>query len=395
MQLKRRIHRVDTTRLAQSAAITMQFSPLEQLKHRVSVGVPLPFNVRDADETLMLARGKVVGNLAQLEALFERGALVDMAELLTPMAEVTAARPEELPKIWSQCFDRVGQTLMGATELGFANALEEACTPVLRLIERDPDLAVFQVLRQTGLAHLDYGLTHAMHAAVTSLLVSQRLGWSDSESKCAFQAALTMNLSMLELQGTLAAQTTPPTDAQRRAVFDHPSASVALLEQAGITDTRWLAAVAQHHESSDGKGYPKGLNQPCELASLLHRADIYTTKLSPRIGREAIAADQAGRAMFMQDPGHPMSVALAKEFGVYPPGCFVKLKSGEIGVVVKRGDTVTTPWVAVLTSVNGMPLREPLARNTALREHNIAAVVSEASVPVRLKVEQLMQIKFG
>jgi HD-GYP domain-containing protein (c-di-GMP phosphodiesterase class II) len=373
----------------------MQFSPLSSLKHRVSVGIPLPFNVRDADETLMLARGKVVGNLAQLEALFDRGALVDMAELLTPMAEVTTAKREELPKLWTQCFDRVGQTLKGAANEGFSTALNEACTPVLNLIARDPDLAVFQVLRQGGSVHLDYGLTHSMHAAISSFLVAQRLGWSEDEVKRAFQAALTMNLAMVELQGVLASQTTPITDAQRRAVHDHPEASVALLEQAGITDADWLAAVAQHHETPDGAGYPKGLREPTELAGLLRRADIYTTKLSPRVGREAIAADQAGRAMFMQDPGHPMSVALAKEFGVYPPGCFVKLKSGEIAVVTKRGATVMTPWVATLTSVNGMPLREPLPRDTSLKDHAIASVVHESSVPVRLKVEQLMQINFG
>jgi HD-GYP domain-containing protein (c-di-GMP phosphodiesterase class II) len=373
----------------------MQFSPLASLKHRVSVGIPLPFNVRDADETLMLARGKIVGNLAQLEALFERGALVDMAELLTPMVEVTSARPEELPKLWTQCFDRVGQTLKGAADEGFAAALNEACSPVLDLIARDPNLAVFQVLRQSGSVHLDYGLTHSMHAAITSFLVAQRLGWSPIEVQRAFQAALTMNVAMLELQGTLAAQTTPPTDAQRRAVHNHPEASVALLQKAGIADTDWLAAVAQHHETPDGAGYPKGLREPTELAMLLRRADLYTTKLSPRVGRDAIAADQAGRAMFMQDPGHPMSVALAKEFGVYPPGCFVKLKSGETAVVVKRGSTVMTPWVATLTSVNGMPLREPLPRDTSLKEHAIASVVDEASVPVRLKVEQLMAIKFG
>jgi hypothetical protein len=345
----------------------MQFSPLASLKHRVSVGIPLPFNVRDADETLMLARGKIVSNLAQLEALFERGALVDMAELLTPMVEVGSARREELPKLWTQCFDRVGQTLKGAADDGFSAALNEACTPVLDLISRDPNLAVFQVLRQSGSVHLDYGLTHSMHAAITSFLVAQRL----------------------------AAQTTPPTDAQRRAVHDHPEASAALLQKAGITDTDWLAAVAQHHETADGAGYPKGMREPSELATLLRRSDIYTTKLSPRVGRVAIAADQAGRAMFMQDPGHPMSVALAKEFGVYPPGCFVKLKSGEIAVVVKRGNTVMTPWVAALTSVNGMPLREPLARDTSIKENAVACVVPETSVPVRLKIEQLMQINFG
>jgi HD-GYP domain-containing protein (c-di-GMP phosphodiesterase class II) len=373
----------------------MQFSPLSSLKHRVSVGIPLPFNVRDADETLILARGKIVGNLAQLQALFDRGALVDVAELLPPMAQVTSAKREELPKLWTQCFERVGQTLRGSAEPGFADAMNEACTPALDLISRDPDLAVFQVLRQSGSANLDYGLTHSMHTAITSLLVAQRLGWSADESKRAFQAALTMNVAMVELQGILAAQTTPPTDAQRRAVFDHPAASVALLERAGITDIDWLRAVEQHHETTDGSGYPKGLREPTELAGLLRRADIYTTKLSPRVGREAMAADQAGRDMFMQDPGHPMSVALAKEFGVYPPGCFVKLKSGEIAVVVKRGDTVMTPWVAALTSVNGMPLREPLPRDTSLKDNAIACVVSETSVPVRLKVEQMMQIKFG
>ena len=373
----------------------MQFSPLASLKNRVSVGIPLPFNVRDADETLMLARGKIVSNLAQLEALFDRGALVDMAELLTPMAEVGTAKREELPKLWTQCFDRVGQTLKDSSDAGFADALGKACTPVFDLIARDPDLAVFQVLRQGGSVHLDYGLTHSTHAAITSLLVAQRLGWSAEESKRAFQAALTMNIAMIELQGVLAAQTTAPTEAQRRAVHDHPAASVVLLEQAGITDTDWLAAVAQHHETPDGAGYPKGLREPTELASLLHRADTYTTKLSPRVGRAALAADQAGRAMFMQDPGHPMSLALAKEFGVYPPGCFVKLKSGEIAVVAKRGSTVMTPWVAALTSVNGMPLREPLPRDTSLKENAIACVVPETSVSVRLKVEQLMQINFG
>ena len=64
------------------------------------------------------------------------------------------------------------------------------------LIARDPDRAVFQVLRQGGSVHLDDGLTHSTHAAITSLLAAQRLGWSADESKRAFQAALTMNIAI-------------------------------------------------------------------------------------------------------------------------------------------------------------------------------------------------------
>ena len=40
--------------------------------------------------------------------------------------------------------------------------------------------------------------------------------------------------------------------------------------------------------------------------------------------------------------------ALIKEFGLYPPGCAVRLKSGEVGMVMRRGETASTPVVAVL-----------------------------------------------
>ena len=47
----------------------------------------------------------------------------------------------------------------------------------------------------------------------------------------------------------------------------------------------------------------------------------------------------AARRLFAANPGSPMAAALIKEFGLYPPGCFVKLKSGETGVVVRYGMT--------------------------------------------------------
>ena len=62
----------------------MQFSQLSSVKHRLAVGRPLPFNVRNADHTLLLARGQVVDTFDQMEALFTRGALVDIAELRSP-----------------------------------------------------------------------------------------------------------------------------------------------------------------------------------------------------------------------------------------------------------------------------------------------------------------------
>ena len=207
-----------------------------------------------------------------------------------------------------------------------------------------------------------------------------------------FQVGLTMNLSMLELQGQLAEQRTPVTAEQREAILSHPQRSVEMLELAGVTDRDWLEGVADHHVAPDGSGYPAGRREVNDFAALVRRADIYTAKLSARSTRAAMAADRAGRAMFMYDPGNSMTAALVKEFGVYPPGCFVKLVSGETAVVVRRGASVVTPWVAALTTPHGVPLLDPLPRDTRRRECAIAGVIGEGAVPVRVAPEKLVTL---
>ena len=284
----------------------MPFAELSAVKHRLQLGVPLPFNVRDADRTLLLARGFTIASAEQLEALLNRGALVDMAELMTVSDQIRQAPRQQLPRLWQVATSQLNRTLLlagSADSTSFRQALGDASAPLQALVERDPDLAIFQVLRQDGNADADYGAGRSLQTAVTSLLVAQRLGWESDESERAFKVALTMNLSMLELQGQMARQALPPTPQQRVDLQTHPMRSVRLLEAAGISDPLWLRAVLEHHENETGSGYPSGSNQPCELASLVRRSDVYTSKLAFRSSRDALAADLAGRQMFMQEIG--------------------------------------------------------------------------------------------
>jgi hypothetical protein len=353
----------------------MQLAALATVAHRIRPGAPLPFNVRHADSTLLLARGQVVRDAGHLQALCERGALVDLEELIDARERVARADRRELPGLWRQGLQAVEQALRQPGPATFREALDSACEPVLALVERDPDLAIFQVLRRQAGPGLAYGIQRSIQSALTAWLVAQRLGWEAGESLRAFKAALTMNLSMLELQGAMAQQTTPPTPQQRGELATHPMRSVQMLQAAGVTDADWLRAVLDHHEQEDGGGYPSGRSDVGELASLLRRADVYTSKLAGRGYRSALAADIAGRQMFMQDPGHPMTAALVKEFGVYPPGSTVRLASGEVGIVVQRGASITTPVVACLTDAQGRTLPAPVRRDTADRRHSVVAVV--------------------
>jgi HD-GYP domain-containing protein (c-di-GMP phosphodiesterase class II) len=368
----------------------MQVAALSTVRHRLQPGAPLPFNVRNADKTLLLARGHLVETAEQLQALFERGALVDIAELVSPRDRVQQASRAELPGLWQDSMHRVGHLLFASAEDRFAGALDEATAPMQALVERDPELAIFQVLRQGGSADLAYGAQRSLQTAVTGLLVAQRLGWESAQCQRLFKVALTMNISMLELQGQLARQLGAPTPEQRHDLQTHPMRSVRILEQAGISDRDWLHAVLCHHEEGDGSGYPSGHTGDIgDLATLARRADIYSAKLSARASRDAMAADLAGRHMFMQDPGHPMTAALVREFGIYPPGCYVRLVSGELAIVVARGASITSPVVACLTNERGMPVTRPERRETGDKAHAVACVVGERSVPQRLPMDRL------
>ena len=89
-------------------------------------------------------------------------------------------------------------------------------------------------------------------------------------------------------------------------------------------------------------------DDPVQRQHRLRRSANRHAALAPLHNPANLAGIRAGREIFMQDPGHPVCSALVKEFGVYPPGCFVTLASGETGVVIKRGSTVMSPIVALL-----------------------------------------------
>ncbi len=368
----------------------MSYSPLAAVRHRVKLGAPVAFNIRGPDHTLLLARGQVIRDDAQLNALFDRHAVVDADELKTPRSEVQEAPLEHLPALWSGSIHRVGRALLAPALPEFARLLQEAAEPVLALVERDPDLAIFQVVRQEAVGRGAYGVSHAVHTSIASYLVAQRLGWDINSIERVFKAALTMNIAVLDLQSRLATQVTPLTAVQREAIHDHPLHSVEVLQASGITDADWLDAIGSHHEIAGGLGYPSRCQDVSEMASLLRRVDIYTAKLSPRNSRQALPANQAGRDLFVQDGHHPMAAAIVKEFGVYPPGCFVQLQCGEVGIVIKRGPNANTPVVAALTSRTGDALMEPVRRNTDQRGFGIVGVVPESALRVRVSPEKLV-----
>jgi HD-GYP domain-containing protein (c-di-GMP phosphodiesterase class II) len=365
--------------------------PLSAHRQQVRIGVPLPFGICDSEGRLLLARGQLIDSIAQFDGLLERGAYI-VRDLAAEAAEqVDKAKVQQLPALWTSQVDRLGRVLRATVDVQFTAGLEVVAQPVLALIRRDPDLAIYQVVRADDGIIPNYASRHALHAAIASHLGALRLGWGEDTGRHLFRAALTMNLAMTELQNRLAQQVSPPTASQRQAIHEHPSRGAELLEQGGVTDPDWLQAVARHHEQPDGSGYPHGLTDVGELALMLNRADDFTARFSPRAARPGLAPDAAVREFFQADPQNPMAAAIVKEFGLYPPGSPVRLKTGEVGIVMRRGEKANAPIVAVVTARNGDALSTPQRRDCADPACAVVAVVPMSAVRVRMPVERLAQ----
>lgn len=365
---------------------------LKLVESKVQVGEPLRWNVRNQDCTLLLAQGYVIRNENQLEMLLERGMYVDIEEIRALEAlEAPPECPQEtIYARWTSAIDTL-ETLLRTLgqEPDFPRSIHTLATSTVELVSLDPDIGIYMAVRQDQARHLRYGYSHSVYSALISILMAKRMGWSAEQVLQLTLAALTMNASIAELQGQMAFQDYPVLDRQRAQIQQHPNASAALLEQAGITDTGWLNAVRQHHEQDDGAGYPLGATEVDQAAQVLRMADIFMARISPRTSRTAMSVQEAARQMFRDDKGGPMSRAVIKELGLYPPGDFVQLASGEMGVVMRRGAESRTPLVAAVTDTQGRSTTTTLQRDTADPDFAITGPATERSLLSRVPPERL------
>ncbi len=369
----------------------MQLLPISNVAGQLKPGMPLPWGVRDASGKLLLARGQMVSDVSMVQALLDRGTYVDADEARNANGgsrSGATTRKENFLGRWQAIQARL-HTVLHTPPAGLGQALGEVISVLIGLADKWPDKMLFQILRQDQSKLQSYGAWHSLHTAAICSLTSRRMGWTEPRRRSLVGAALSMNLSMVELQGKLALQTHRPSEEQWVDIKAHPTQSHRMLVDGGVDDPEWLQAVIEHHESPDGKGYPGGLTEPCEMAQLLHYVDVFAAKISARATRGAMPPNQAAREIFTQNQGHPLAAALIKEFGIYPPGCFVKLISGETAVVVQRGQNANTPIAASLTNRNGQPLAEVIQRDTSQKDYAVVSVVPEANVMVRVSFEKL------
>jgi len=358
----------------------------------------LPIDLCDAQGQVMLAAGDTVDYPVQFDALTRVPLLAHEAELNAWMrtrleALELAPAPPPLSQQWRELVDQLDDALHRLRAGSDWRArLFNVHGRARALFERRPDASLYHHIYEAGHSTQKYSCHHALLTFVVAEHAAAKLGWSQAWTDSLGRAALTMNVAMRQLQDRLATSHQKPTAAMRAELECHPRVGAALLAAAGLGDKLCLDVVRQHHET-EGEGQPLAEQPPeCQLARLLRRVDIFTAKISRRATRSPMSPVRAAREACLGANGVPDEIggAMLKAVGLYPPGCFVALASGELGIVVARGERANVPRVAALVSPRGSPLGEPLMRDTGQERYAVRSAVAPSSVKVRPPHDRLL-----
>jgi hypothetical protein len=282
----------------------------------------------------------------------------------------------------------------GTRDSSWSERLFLAVTISHSLAESHPNEVLFLLIQHASHQTRQYSSHHAALCAVICARVATALGWSDDEVQALSLAATTMNLSMTALQDQLAVQKDPPTPSQREQIDSHALRSAVELAAIGVRDPRWLKVVRLHHDRSLMDVPLEQLDPASRLARLLGMVDRFTAKISRRATRAPMSPLAAAREACTGPDGRPdvLGSTLLKSLGMYPPGSYVRLASGEIGVVLARGGKANEPRVAALIGASGMALAEPVLRETWHAGRAVTGAVGVAEIRVRIRQEQVLEL---
>ncbi|MGI9213905.1 MAG: HD-GYP domain-containing protein [Methylococcaceae bacterium] len=354
----------------------------------LKIGVPIACNVYDKNGKLLLRKGFVLESPHQVEVLFRDGLYIKSEPVRTSIAH-----PRSEPKIEQASIptaisvltqelknqENLVRIIRGKTGHPDIHRLYAASVhKLITAVQRQRDLCMAYVFFNKTTEN--YPLRHSLDTAIIATIIANSLDKSPYETINIAAASLTMNISMLKLQEQLVSKAEPLSAEERAKINMHPSASATLLKQAGISNDDWLTFVQCHHEKNDWTGYPRGLkgDDIPEGAQIVCLADRYTATISPRSYRQGLVPNVVLRELLLKH-GDTLCLShagvLTKVVGIYPPGMFVKLRNGEIAVVVSSGEDGACPRVKSIIGADNAPLPFPISRDTKKGPLRITASV--------------------
>nr|MBP6720218.1 hypothetical protein [Rhodoferax sp.] len=244
----------------------------------LALNQPIPVDVWAPDGRLLLKRGQSIDSAEDKDLLrvhhastheadaraWKRSHERVLRQLLREGATVEVIAASKLPAVIEEIDYVIGKEVQGGwldlqellrgmlyqgdATLNALERLEGIENRARELLASDPDECLFTLFQALPDLSLGYCASHALLCAVVCELTAEKLEMPLPNRKVLFRAALIMNIGMARDQDSLASQSTPPNEAQRKLIKEHPQLSLDILRAFGLLDEDQLDIVRWHHE---------------------------------------------------------------------------------------------------------------------------------------------------
>ena len=245
-----------------------------------------------------------------------------------------------------------------------------------------PELALHVMGDQSGGEELYF---HSLNVTTLSLMMARDLKLPAELVPLLGLGALFHDIGTREIPDRIVRKSEPLTQPERRLYEQHCVYGADFAERLGLPPPV-RAIIREHHELSDGSGYPQQLKGDAInfLARIVVIANHYDELCNPARLDDALTPHEALSQMFARqrakfDP--QFLQVFVRCLGVYPPGTVVQLSNGVIGMVA----TVNTakPMRPTLVVYDAEVPREEAILVDLEREAevNVARAIRPAQLP--------------
>ena len=132
---------------------------------------------------------------------------------------------------------------------------------------------------------------HSINVALVCRAIGKWLKLTRDDLDDLTLAGLLHDIGKLNIPPEVLNKTGKLTDEEFELVKKHPLDGRKMLKQVPNMDSRFLNAALQHHERSDGSGYPRGLDDDeiDDFAAIVAIADVYDAMTATRSYRNALS----------------------------------------------------------------------------------------------------------
>jgi putative nucleotidyltransferase with HDIG domain len=263
-------------------------------------------------------------------------------------------------------------TLFEDVRMGKSLDVGGARTTVTGMVDsilRHPDALVLLA----SIGNKDKGLvTHALSVCTLSLAFARYLGLESQALIDLGLGALLHDIGKVKLPDQVLDNVVNASEEERALLEGHTMIGAMMLKNLEGLPDNVVAIVQDHHERSDGSGYPRRLvcsdiGIHTKIVSIVDTYDSITRGVN---GYQSVRVDEALKSIYAWRRDL-FDELLVEKFiqcvGIYPLGSVVELRTGQIGIVITTSpDARLFPRIMIVLDAHRTPVEPPKMINLAL-----------------------------